>query len=158
MSVLSDNIERFIKELMQQSDEISLQRNELAQHFSCAPSQINYVLSTRFTLDHGYMTISRRGGGGYIRVLRVNTDSCSLLQDLLCNRIGDSLDKNEAHAIIVRIADNGLIGAREAKLMQATVDACTLPTQTMQNNMRARILRAMLAVLIQENPFGTEVE
>lgn len=158
MSVLSNQIERFIKELMRQSDEISLQRNELAQHFSCAPSHINYVLSTRFTPDHGYVTVSRRGGGGHIRVIRMDTDSCGLLQDLLSNRIGDSLDKNEARAIIERIAGCGLVGAREAKLMQAATDACALPAQPTQNDARARILRTMLIVLIQEKQFETEVE
>ncbi|MEL7601687.1 MAG: CtsR family transcriptional regulator, partial [Bacillota bacterium] len=75
MSVLSDSIELFIKELLDQSDEVSLQRNELAQHFNCAPSQINYVLATRFTPDKGYIIESRRGGGGYIRVLRLSVET-----------------------------------------------------------------------------------
>ena len=70
---LSDTIEQFIKDLMQQEQqaEIDLKRNELAEYFHCAPSQINYVLSTRFTPDHGYVTSSQRGGGGYIRIVRI---------------------------------------------------------------------------------------
>ena len=65
MAQLSDNIEHFIKELMCDDTHIELRRNELAQHFGCAPSQINYVLATRFSVDHGYIIESRRGGGGY---------------------------------------------------------------------------------------------
>ena len=67
MAQLSDTIERFIKELMSEDAFIEVRRNELAQHFGCAPSQINYVLSTRFSVDHGYLIESRRGGGGYDR-------------------------------------------------------------------------------------------
>ena len=66
MRLLSDSIEAFIKTLLEDENrEIELRRNELAEHFQCAPSQINYVLATRFTPDHGYVIESRRGGGGY---------------------------------------------------------------------------------------------
>lgn len=147
--MLSDSIELFIKELLGQSDEVSLQRNELAQHFACAPSQINYVLSTRFTLDRGYIIISRRGGGGYIRVMRVETGQDNPLHELAC-RIGDALPQREAHAMIGRLFDERLISAREAKLMLSAVDGCALPTQEMADGARARILRAMLTALLQE--------
>ena len=70
MAQLSDSIERFIKELMEEDAQIELKRNELAQHFGCAPSQINYVLATRFSVDHGYIIESRRGGGGFVRIVR----------------------------------------------------------------------------------------
>ena len=69
---LSDSIEQFIKELLsEESAEVELKRNELAEYFGCAPSQIKYVLATRCSPDHGYLTESRRGGGGYIRIVRV---------------------------------------------------------------------------------------
>ena len=71
MAQLSDSIERFIKELMEEGSQIEVRRNELAQHFGCAPSQINYVLATRFSVDHGYIIESRRGGGGYVRIVRM---------------------------------------------------------------------------------------
>ena len=71
MAQLSDSIEQFIKELMDEGSQIEVRRNELAQHFGCAPSQINYVLATRFSVDHGYIIESRRGGGGYVRIVRM---------------------------------------------------------------------------------------
>ena len=88
MRLLSDSIEDFIKALMEdeqdQQQAIELRRNELAEHFQCAPSQINYVLATRFTPDHGYVIESRRGGGGYIRIMRLaSTSREELLQSLL---------------------------------------------------------------------------
>lgn len=149
MSVLSDSIELFIKELLDQSDEVSLQRNELAQHFACAPSQINYVLSTRFTLDRGYVIISRRGGGGYIRVTRVETGHDNLLHELAC-RISDALPQRDAHAMIDRLFEERFVSAREAKLLLSAADSCALPTQEMADSARARILRGMLTALLQE--------
>ena len=149
MSVLSDSIELFIKELLEQSDEVSLQRNELAQHFACAPSQINYVLSTRFTLDRGYVILSRRGGGGYIRVTRVVTGLDNPLHEIAC-RIGDTLSQRDAHSIINRLYEERILGMREAKLMLAAVDACAMPTQELSDSSRARILRSMLTALLQE--------
>ena len=75
MARLSDVIEEFIKSLLKESEgQLELQRNELADFFECAPSQINYVLATRFTLNHGYYIESRRGGGGYIRIVRLDVD------------------------------------------------------------------------------------
>ena len=74
MRLLSDCIEDFIKTLMEdETHEIELRRNELAEHFQCAPSQINYVLATRFSVDHGYIIESRRGGGGFVRIVRIQT-------------------------------------------------------------------------------------
>ena len=71
MAQLSDTIEKFIKDLMEEETHVELRRNELAQHFGCAPSQINYVLATRFSVDHGYVIESRRGGGGFVRIVRM---------------------------------------------------------------------------------------
>ena len=73
MAQLSDAIERFIKDLMEEGAQVEVKRNELAQHFGCAPSQINYVLATRFSVDHGYVIESRRGGGGYVRIVRMHS-------------------------------------------------------------------------------------
>ena len=84
MAQLSNEIEKFIKDLMEDDSQVELKRNELAQHFGCAPSQINYVLATRFTIDHGYVIESRRGGGGYVRIVRMRQESGrNLLQELL---------------------------------------------------------------------------
>ena len=148
MSILSDSIELFIKELMEQSDEISLQRNELAQHFACAPSQINYVLSTRFTLDHGYVIVSRRGGGGYIRLTRVETGRGNPLYDTACG-VGEKITRHETHAMVARLLQADVLEEREAKLILAAADACSLPTQELEDGARARIIRGMLISLLQ---------
>ena len=104
MRLLSDSIEDFIKTLMEseqnQQQEIELRRNELAEHFQCAPSQINYVLATRFTPDHGYVIESRRGGGGYIRIMRLASSSREELLQSMYQRIGMSISSADAMRIV----------------------------------------------------------
>ena len=87
MAQLSDSIERFIKDMMEDGAQIEVRRNELAQHFGCAPSQINYVLATRFSVDHGYIIESRRGGGGYIRIVRMGVNSPETCSAPFCSAL-----------------------------------------------------------------------
>ncbi len=151
MSVLSDSIEQFIIELMQQNGEVNLQRNELAQHFSCVPSQINYVLSTRFTLERGYVIVSRRGGGGYIRIIRVDMDRDSLLHQMATALSAPGgIGQREALSMILRLYDDGSVSQRDAALMQAAVSGCNLPTAQLGNTVRANVLRSMLLALMQD--------
>lgn len=145
---LSDAIEQFIKAMLAQDDhEVELKRNELAEYFGCAPSQINYVLATRFTPDHGYLIESRRGGGGYIRIFRMRQDSREQLLYLLNERIGDSIDVLSASHLIQQMAEREIVTPKEAALMNAAVSAqaLSLPIPAeMKNMLRAKMLRAML--------------
>lgn len=144
MAALSDSIERFIKELLQEDTRIELKRNELAQYFGCANSQINYVLATRFSMDRGYLVESRRGGSGYVRVIRISSSDADLLETLL-ERVGMSIDEESAEAIIHRIYELKLISLKEAKLLVACVcrQALNLPT-TAKDALRASILKNAL--------------
>ena len=116
-----------------------------AQHFGCAPSQINYVLATRFSVDHGYIIESRRGGGGYVRIVRIQErDDGNLLESLL-NRVGNSVDEETANAIITHLTDLRLVTKNEAALMRAGIsrNALALPINA-KNVLRAAVLRNML--------------
>ena len=142
---LSDNIERFIKELMEEDAQIDLRRNELAQHFGCAPSQINYVLATRFSVDHGYIIESRRGGGGFVRIVRMKARSDQSLMNLLLERVGNSITEEAALAIIEQLFERGLVTRNESMLMRAAVErnALVLPISA-KDVLRAAVLRNML--------------
>jgi len=150
---LSDTIEAFIKELMEEEQsQIELKRNELAEYFRCAPSQINYVLATRFTPDHGYLIESRRGGGGYIRIIRVTMrDQGEQLMQLINQRLASPVSENEAQAIIAGLGQQGVVSAGEASLMRAAVSAgaIALPLN-IKDALRASILRAMLLALAHQ--------
>ena len=152
---LSDSIEQFIKELLnEESTEVELKRNELAEYFGCAPSQINYVLATRFSPDHGYLTESRRGGGGYIRIVRVVRSGSQRLMYLVNDRIGDSLGEEECLRMISQLKEQRTVTADEAALMASAVStrALSVPVpDTLKNAMRAKMMKSMLMTIAARN-------
>ena len=145
MAQLSDSIEQFIKELMSDDAHIELRRNELAQHFGCAPSQINYVLATRFSVDHGYIIESRRGGGGYVRIVRMQNRGEKNLLETLLERVGGSIDEDTANAIISNLYERKMVTRNEAMLLKASVarNALALPISA-KDVLRAAVFRNML--------------
>lgn len=149
MARLSDIIEDFIKEMLLESgDEIQIQRNELANHFSCAPSQINYVLTTRFTNDRGYVIESRRGGGGCIVIRQIPYDSNEELINAIKGQIGDSLTYHGAAAIVDGLLESDMITLREALLMKMAINDRTLNYTEEKNKLRANILKSMIMVIL----------
>ena len=156
MPALSNSIEQFIKSLMTEDDnELQLQRNELAQHFNCAPSHINYVLSTRFTLERGYAVQSRRGGGGFIRIIKIDIEENDYLYSLMTKRIGDTMDEKEANAIIAALQSCKVINAREAALMKASVsDKAIIVPVSLRDAVRAMCLKSQLSALMKMRKEG----
>ena len=152
---LSDSIEQFIKELLnEESTEVELKRNELAEYFGCAPSQINYVLATRFSPDHGYLTESRRGGGGYIRIVRVVQAGSQRLMYLVNDRIGDSLEEEECLRLISQLKEQRIVTADEAALMASSIStwALSVPVpDSLKNAMRAKMMKSMLMTIAARN-------
>ncbi len=151
---LSDAIEAFIKDLMQEDseEEIELKRNELADYFHCAPSQINYVLSTRFSQDNGYVTSSQRGGGGYIRIVRIRRSGNDHLAYLLSQRIGASVDEQTALNLCRQLAEMNIVTRQEADTMYAALSSQALSVpipQDLKDILRARILKSMLLSVAQ---------
>ena len=149
---LSDSIETFIKTLLAEDEpEVELKRNELAEYFGCAPSQINYVLATRFSPDHGYLIESRRGGGGYIRIVRIVQSGA---QQLINERIGDAIGEEEASRLVQQLTEQKLVTAQEAALMRAAMSAQALAIpipDSMKDAQRARIFKAMLTSIARQN-------
>ena len=146
----SDIISGFIMELLEQSGgNVELQRNELAQHFNVVPSQINYVITSRFTPEHGYIIESRRGGGGYIRIKRVQYNDKSARIMHIINSIGKSVNQFDAFLFLKNMEDNGYITPENHKLIRAAVSDTTLsvvPTD-LRDTLRAVIMKNMLLVL-----------
>lgn len=149
---LSDIIEEFIKDLLNENidKELMIQRNELASHFSCAPSQINYVLTTRFTTDKGYYIESRRGGGGCIIIKRLNHKKGKTLLDTINERIGDSITNDKAVQIIEGLQQSNLITDREAVIMKAAINDRTLYGYENRNALRADILKSIMMILCHQ--------
>lgn len=147
---ISEVIEQFIKQMLMQADggTIDLQRNELASQLGCVPSQINYVISTRFTNEHGYLVESRRGGGGFIRITQVNLNNADYLMHVV-NGIGDSMSAGEASVFIGNCCENGLMSERESNLILSAVsDNSLIINQPHRDMLRAKILKNMLLNLV----------
>ena len=148
----SDIIASFILEALDKAGGAAeLQRSNLAEKFSCVPSQINYVISTRFSPEHGYIVESRRGGGGYIRITRVRHDPRQLIMHTV-NAIGDRLEKRTAAAFISNLlAENALDDARAGLIITAISDNALRPlAPPVRDILRASIFKQLLVSLLSE--------
>ncbi|MGO1370385.1 MAG: CtsR family transcriptional regulator [Senegalia sp. (in: firmicutes)] len=152
MARISDIIEKFIVSMMtdDEKDILEIQRNELAEHFNCAPSQINYVLSTRFTPEKGYYIESKRGGGGYIKIIRVAIKDDNDIGRLLISSIGNQITTQKAYNVIENLNKNEFISNREALMMKNAISNSALSSVEYKNDLRAKILKYMLISLLSE--------
>lgn len=147
MGNLANYIEAYIKKMLLESHSgvLETQRSDLAEKFNCVPSQINYVLSTRFSMDKGYLVETRRGGGGYIRILKITLDPHNDLQKILNNSIGQSIDFNNAVGIVQRFVDEGWLTIREGKILVSIIDPSVLRvTGEVADALRAAIVKSAL--------------
>lgn len=151
MATLANRIEDYLKTLLRESRDgvVEIQRADVAEKFQCVPSQISYVLDTRFSAERGYLVESKRGGGGYIRIMRVPLgDGDDAIFERLNKKIGKMIDQSTAEGLIERLLEEEIITPREGALLKGAVRreaiAVGLPLRDM---MRASILRSMLASL-----------
>ena len=146
---ISDLITAEIIKLINESEgnTAEIQRNELANIFGCAPSQINYVLASRFTPEHGYVIESRRGGGGYIKIRRVVMSHSSAIMHII-NSIGDSIDSLSVRVLIDNCVQTGLIDNKSAKIMCAALSNNVMRCVPINERdfLRAALLKEMMLV------------
>ncbi|CJV94486.1 transcriptional regulator [Streptococcus pneumoniae] len=150
MRNISDIIEKYLKQVIDLSNNnvIEIKRNEIADRFECVPSQINYVINTRFTLERGFVVESKRGGGGYIRIIKVKLHDDIDIIDQMLHMIDHSVAQGNAESMIIRLIEEGIITNREAKLMLSVLDRSVLSMDIpSRDELRARILCAMLRTL-----------
>jgi|Deesub1362A_J573_1020465.scaffolds.fasta_scaffold00487_4 transcriptional regulator CtsR len=152
MPTLADYIAEYIKKRLAESPDgcLEVQRSDLADRFQCTPSQVTYVLSTRFDVRAGFLVESRRGGGGFIRIVKLSLPEQSGLVGELYRHIGSRIGPREAREIVLRLHGEGLISEREARLMIGAVDNRTLRVVDVpwRNAVRAGILKGMLGALL----------
>lgn len=145
-------IEEYLKRAIRDQGRVEIKRNELAELFDCVPSQINYVINTRFTIQHGYAVESKRGGGGYIRIIQMQIQKDTELLDRMRQIIGKAVSEKEAEIIIQTLYENELMTRREAQIMLAAIEQNNLTgTQAVDKQLRANILISMIRLLILKN-------
>ena len=147
MANISDLIEQFIKEMLEEDEGYTeIKRNELASKFNCVPSQINYVITTRFSGDRGYYVESKRGGGGSIKIRKLNTDDKGNYLMHIILSMGDYISQQSAFIFINNFYDYDIIDEREARLMKGAVSDKALGDiePVARDYVRAKILKNML--------------
>lgn len=153
MRNISDIIENYLKRVLELSEKeiVEIKRSEVADKFQCVPSQINYVINTRFTIERGYLVESKRGGGGYIRISKVRSHNKSHLIDQLSALSKNKVSQAGAQDIILRLLEEGIVTEKEAKLMLSVVDRSVIYIELpLRDELRARILTAMLQAIKYE--------
>ena len=144
-------IENFIKDMFEDNDDwIEIQRNDLAEYFNCVPSQINYVISTRFKPSQGYYVESKRGGGGHIKIKKINVTKSNYFMHIISS-IGDKLTAQEADIFISNFLSSDMISKKEARLLKvATSDNVFNIPQDYKDSLRASIFKNMLLNLVED--------
>ncbi|MEG0978632.1 MAG: CtsR family transcriptional regulator [Oscillospiraceae bacterium] len=142
---LSNMIANMILDMLDNDGQTEIQRNELAEQIGCVPSQINYVISSRFTPEHGYIVESRRGGGGYIRITRANYNNGAVMMHIV-NSIGDELDEKTCRAHLYNLTYQSIIEPHDSKLMFAAIADNSLKqiSQELRDKVRATIFKQLL--------------
>ena len=140
-------IASFLQESLEEAENgvLEVQRSDLAQRFNCVPSQINYVLTSRFTPEQGYIVESRRGGGGYIRITRMRLSKSDMIMHIV-NSVGDSLDAATARAMTANLQQNTMLDASAVRLIQAACSEQALAAvpKEIRDTVRAAIYKNML--------------
>lgn len=154
MGNLADRIEEYLKQILENTTEgyIVLQRSELAGEFSCVPSQINYVLDTRFTVERGYLVESRRGGGGYLRIIRLGLGTEGQYQQAIRQLIGEQLSRERTNALVGRLLDEELVTIREAALIKSVLSGNNLGGEFRDwDTLRALLMKDILTTLSRDD-------
>ena len=149
--MLTDQIAKLIEEMLDaEGGSLSLQRNELAGQLGCVPSQISYVITSRFTPERGYLIESRRGGGGHIRIVRKQMHRDAYLMHFF-HAIGNKIEEREALAYLKNLADNDIITDREAIIVSNALSSAALSPVTPDGRglLRAQIFKHILLSLMQ---------
>lgn len=150
MANISDQIEKFILATMGDNDSVDIARNSLAEFFSCVPSQINYVIDTRFTVDRGFFVESKRGGSGFVKISKIKTgDSNSYLNTLLMESVGDELSFKRFSQILDKLVSDEILSQRERELIEVSLsdDALVMPF-TIRDKVRAKAFKNVIIKLM----------
>ncbi len=153
MGSKAEAIEQYLLKIIELSDDhiVELRRAELSYQFSCVPSQINYVLNTRFTTAQGYVVESRRGGGGYLRIVKVPIEREDDLIKMLADKSKQDLSEQEAKGLVIRLVEEGFFSKTEGRLMLGVLSGGVLARAKEEKDLlRMDLMRAMVLTKLRE--------
>src|SRR5699024_2671715 len=148
---ISDLIEAYLKKILETSEMIEISRAEMADLFDCVPSQINYVINTRFTIQRGYTVESKRGGGGYIRIEKIQVANYHQFLEQVNLLFDETISEKDAIAIIQKLFEEGILSKKEGNLLLTTISKAVLGKEVQEDNIRANIMHGILERLSYED-------
>lgn len=153
MSTISNQIEVYLKKLLAATagGTLELKRSDLAEIFMCVPSQINYVLSTRFSSNQGYLVESRRGGGGFVRIIRLSMDNEPNLTSMLETGGQRKVSRQAGEKLVERLLDEEFISKREGMIIKAMIDDKTIGASENVDSLRGDLINAVLLLLLRDD-------
>lgn len=142
---MSDIIEAYLKSFLKNQETVEIKRSDVADQFDCVPSQINYVINTRFTQEHGYLVESKRGGGGYIRIVKIHVIDEVDQIDQMIQLVGERISQRSAINMIQTLIDEKLITEREGMLIVSVIEKSVLGTICEEEQVaRAQLMKTFL--------------
>jgi len=154
MVSISNQIEEYFKRLLAASGSnmLEIKRSDVAEIFMCTPSQINYVLETRFRPEMGFHVETRRGGGGYVRIIKLQPTTEEDLLQLMDSTINRPTGRVTAEKLVERLVDEDFITAREGLIVKAMLDGANLNLpQESSGVLRSHLLRSLLICLLRDD-------
>ena len=153
MSILANQIEAYLKKLMAANNSgiLELKRSDLAEIFMCVPSQINYVLATRFSAQQGYLVESRRGGGGFVRIIRLSMENESNLAEMLETAGERQVTRQAGEKLLERLLDEEFLSKREVMIIKAMIDEKTIGADEKAASLRGDLINAVLMLLMRDD-------
>lgn len=149
---MTDIIEAYLKSFLKDKEQVEIKRSDVAERFDCVPSQINYVIKTRFTQEHGYFVESKRGGGGYIRIWKVTLNDHADHYDQLIELVGERISQRNAVNLIETLVEKQLLTAREGVLLVAVMEKSLLHQISEEEQVaRAHLMKTLLQQLKYQN-------
>ncbi|WP_057894781.1 CtsR family transcriptional regulator [Lacticaseibacillus brantae] len=149
---MADIIELYIEELLADSPQVKIRRAEIAQQFNCAPSQINYVIQTRFKPERGYIVESKRGGGGYIQIEKMKLQDEQMRLAMIRDNLPSALSQQDAQSLVQDLFNSGIVDQQSGNLMLSALSHQTLNFVDLkvENQLRAQLMLAFLDTLRYE--------
>ena len=153
MSTLSNQIEEYLKKLLSNSKDgiLEIKRSDLAEIFMCVPSQINYVLSTRFSPNQGYMVESRRGGGGFVRIIKLSMDNETNLTAMLETAGQRKVSRQVGEKLVDRLLEEDFLTSREGMIIKSMINDKLLGSDEKADALRGDMLNAVLLLLLRDD-------
>ncbi len=153
MPTISDMVEKYILNIVKNSKEgiIHIQRTNLSEKFSCVPSQINYVIKTRFTIERGFLVESKRGEGGFLKIIKIPVIQTKIYLDRINEGTANYIGSEQTKNFLNRLVEEKILNEREKNLIWQLLKDESLPCNKEEKGyQRGKMLKNLIGYIANE--------